>query len=76
MVDAELFDRVMRLGEAARRELRDAIDGSLGYDDVPDEVLTVVDERLARMGSTASPDSVSLDDDEREVRGRRRGHAA
>lgn len=70
-MDQGLFAQVMQLDEAARRELRDAIDGSLAYDDLPDEVLAVVDERLAEMGDGPSPGSVSLDDDEREVRGRR-----
>lgn len=71
MVDSALVEQVMRLDAAARLELRDAIDESLGDEVVAPEIWELLEQRVAE--PDANPDDyVSLDDDEREVRARRR----
>lgn len=71
MDSKELMEQVLQLDVAARRELRDAIDLSLDDGYVSPEIAAIIDQRIAE--ADANPDDfVTLDDDEREVRARRR----
>lgn len=71
MVDQALLEQVMRLDESARRELRAAIDGSLDDGYVSPEIAAIIDQRIAE--ADANPDDfVTLDEDERLLRARRR----
>lgn len=59
------------MDEAARRELRAVIDDSLDEGYVSPEVAAIIDQRIAE--ADANPDAfVTLDEDERELRSRRR----
>lgn len=70
MVDQALLEKVMRLDESARRELRDALDDSLDDRYVSPEIAAIIDQRIAE--ADANPDDfVTLEDFEREVRARR-----
>ncbi|MCL2422802.1 MAG: hypothetical protein FWD11_02735 [Micrococcales bacterium] len=70
MVDQALVEQVMRLDEAARRELWTMIGSSFDAGDVCEEVAAIIDERIAE--ADAHPeDFVTLQDDERELRARR-----
>jgi hypothetical protein len=71
MVDRSLLEQVMQLDEFSRRELRDALDGSLDDGYVSPQIAAIVDERIAEADANLD-DSVTLDEDEREVRARRR----
>ncbi|MER3387199.1 MAG: hypothetical protein RIC81_11490 [Microcella pacifica] len=71
MVDRALLAQVLRLDEPTRRELRDAINGSLDDAPVSPVIAAIIDHRVAE--ADANPDdAVSLDDDERLLRARRR----
>lgn len=70
MVDQGLLAEVMKLDEPTRRELRDAIDDSLDNAQLNAEIALLIDERISESVARAS-DSVTLDEDEREVRARR-----
>lgn len=71
MVDQALLEQVLRLDESTRRELRDAIDDSLDDGYVSPEIAAIIDQRLA--AADANPnDFVTLDEDERLLRARRR----
>jgi hypothetical protein len=71
MVDQALLEQVMRLDESARRELRDALDDSLDDGYVSTAIAAIVDQRIAE--ADANPDDfVTLDEDERLLRARRR----
>lgn len=71
MVDHALVEQVLGLEESARRELRAVIDDSLDDGYVPPEIAAIIDQRIAE--ADANPDDfVTLDEDEREVRSRRR----
>lgn len=62
--------QLLRLDESERREIRDAIDQSLDDGYVSPETAEIVDRCIAE--ADASPDDlITLDEDEREVRGRR-----
>lgn len=70
MVDHALLEQVLGLDEAARRELRAVIDGSLDDGYVSPEIAAIIDQRIAE--ADANPgDFVTLDEDERAVRARR-----
>lgn len=71
MVDSALLEKVMQLDVAARREFVRAVEGSLDYDDVPDEILAIVDARLAKKGPDPDPNAITLDEFERRVGARR-----
>lgn len=62
----------MKLDVESRRELVRAVEGSLEYDDVPDDVLAIIDARLAKKGSGPDGDAMSLDEFERRIHARRR----
>lgn len=70
MVDQGLLAEVMKLDESTRRELRDAIDDSLDNAQLSAEIALLIDDRISESVVNAG-DSVTLDDDEREVRARR-----
>ncbi|MCC6375634.1 MAG: hypothetical protein IT191_01300, partial [Microbacteriaceae bacterium] len=53
-----------------RRELRDAIDDSLDNAQLSAEIALLIDDRISESVVNAG-DSVTLDEDEREVRARR-----
>lgn len=62
--------QVLQLDASERREIRDAIDQSLDDGYVSPETAAIVDRCMAE--ADANPDDlVTLDEDEREVRGRR-----
>ncbi|MBX3067383.1 MAG: hypothetical protein KF844_01875 [Cryobacterium sp.] len=69
MVDQGLLAEVMKLDESTRRELRDAIDDSLDNAQLSAEIALLIDDRISESVARAS-DSVTLDEDEREVRAR------
>ncbi|MGM7666388.1 hypothetical protein [Microbacterium sp. A93] len=71
MVDRTLMAQVLRLDDSARRELRAAIDDSLDDGYVHPDVAAVIDQRIAE-ADTAPGENVTLDEDERQVRSRRR----
>ncbi len=70
MIDGELLERVLQLDPAARREFVDAVEESLD-DQVPPEILAIVDERLARKGPGPDQDAIPADEFLRRVRSRR-----
>ena len=45
--------------------------GSLDYDDVPAEILAIIDARLARKLSGPDPSAITLDEFERRICARR-----
>jgi len=70
MVNHALLEQVLGLDESARRELRAAIDDSLGDGYMSPEIAAIIDQRIA--DAEANPaDYVTLDEFEREVRSRR-----
>ena len=70
MVDHALLEQVLGLDESARRELRAAIDDSLGDGYMSPEIAAIIDQRIA--DADANPDDyVTLDEFEREARSRR-----
>jgi hypothetical protein len=71
MVDSALLEQVLRLDAESRRELIRAVEGSLDYDDVPQQVLDEIDRRLARMGPGPSPVAAPVDEFLRRARARR-----
>ncbi len=71
MVDAGLLDEVMRLDEAARLELRDAIEASVSHDALTPYLADLLATRVAEDDTATYDDYVTLDEDEHEVRARR-----
>lgn len=70
MVKPELLEQVLQLDESARRELRDAIDVSLGDGYMSPEIAAIIDQRIAE--ADANPDDyVTLEDFMSELRSRR-----
>ncbi|WP_298229623.1 addiction module protein [Gryllotalpicola sp.] len=71
MVDRALYERALQLDESARRELISALQDSLDAGEISPEVAALIDQRLAE--ADANPEAfVSLDEDDRELRERRR----
>ena len=71
MVNHALLEQVLGLDGFARRESRAVIDDSLDDGYVSPEIAAIIDQRIA--DADANPDDyVTLDEDEREVRSRRR----
>lgn len=69
MVKPELLEQVLQLDESSRRELRDAIDISLGSECVSPEVAAIIDQRIAE--ADANPDDfVTLEDFMSKLRSR------
>ncbi|GAA3777943.1 hypothetical protein GCM10022240_31560 [Microbacterium kribbense] len=71
MVDSGLLQQVLRLDVESRRDLICAVEGSLDYDDVPADMLAMVDARLAVKGPHPDADAIALDAFEARLRGRR-----
>ena len=70
MVNHDLLEQVLGLDDSARRELRAAIDDSLGDGYMSPEIAAIIDQRIA--DAEANPaDYVTFDEFEREVRSRR-----
>ncbi|WP_298227815.1 addiction module protein [Gryllotalpicola sp.] len=71
MVDQALYERALQLDESSRRELIAALQDSLDAGEISPEVAALIDRRIAE--ADANPETfVSLDEDERELRERRR----
>jgi len=72
MVDRALLEQVMRLDEETRLELRDAIEASVVEEHLTPELSELLDERVADDDAANREEYVALEDDERDVRSRRR----
>jgi hypothetical protein len=71
VVDQALLERLQRLDAPALMEVRDEIDRLIGDEDVPAEVLAIVDARLAAKGPGPDPDVIPAEEFLRRVRARR-----
>lgn len=76
MVDSALLEQVLRLDVESRRELVRAVEESIDRDEVPPEVRTEVERRLAAMGPKPSTDYVTLEQFKREIEDRRARRSA
>ncbi|MGB4777762.1 hypothetical protein [Microbacterium sp.] len=72
MVDRALLEQVMRLDEGTRLELRDAIEASVVDEHLTPDLARLLIERVAEDDATNWDEYVTLEDDERDVRARRR----
>ncbi len=72
MVDKVLLERVMQLDEQSRLELRDAIEASVRLPPLTVEEQALLDERVAEDDAADWDGYVTLNEDEREMRARRR----
>lgn len=72
MVDRALLEQVMRLDEGTRLELRDAIEASVVDDHLTPDLARLVSGRVAEDDVADWDEYATLEDDEREVRARRR----
>ncbi len=72
MVERALLEKVMQLDESARLELRDAIEASVAAEPLTPELSELLRQRVAEDDTADWESYVSLEDDELEVRARRR----
>jgi len=71
MVDSALLERVMQLDERSRLELRDAIEASVASPLSP-KTQALLEERVAQDDDAGWEDYATLEEDEIEMRARRR----
>ncbi|MFT4051399.1 MAG: hypothetical protein QM677_04020 [Microbacterium sp.] len=72
MVDRALLEQVMRLDEGTRLELRDAIEASVVDEHLTPDLARLLSERVSEDDAANWDEYVTLEDDERDVRARRR----
>lgn len=72
MVERALLEQVMRLDEGTRLELRDAIEASVVDEHLAPELAGLLRMRVAEDDTANWDEYVTLEDDEHEVRARRR----
>lgn len=71
MVDRGLLEQVLRLDDAAKRELVRAVAGTLPPERTPPRILAQIDRRLAALGPGPDPEAMTLDEFERRLSTRR-----
>lgn len=62
MVNPALFEQFLRLDADERREFVRAVQGTMGYDEVPASVRAEIERRLTEMGPEPSTDYTTLDE--------------